>query len=155
GSMYRHRASTNGDLVAGCLIEDLVNLGRSHKLVRGVARREHVLNKQNRAIGRSARRGDGTFGERVPSVPASPVAGSNVAVGAVATIEIGMETKILAKAMIKQIGRVCSDMRHQAVQFRRAHSNVICVGIVGINHGVQYTGYEGAKTWPTDGRKHK
>jgi hypothetical protein len=31
----------------------------------------------------------------------------------------------------------------------------ICVGIVGVNSAPTYTSYEGAREWPTDGKKHK
>jgi hypothetical protein len=152
GAIFRHRVSTNGDRVAGFLYDDLFDLNRSPKLVAGIAAHRLVLNKKNRTTGRTARRGDGTFGERVPAVPPQIRPGLAVALGDVATIEIGAEAKILAKAMIKQIDRVCTDMRNQADEFRRHNPTAICVGLVGINHAASYIGYEGAKLWPTDGR---
>ena len=33
--------------------------------------------------------------------------------------------------------------------------NPICIGLVGVNFAANYTGYEGEKAWPTDGKKHK
>lgn len=66
-----------------------------------------------------------------------------------------MEVKILAKAMIKQIDRVVSDLTRQVEHFQQAGGNPICVGIVGINHADKYISHEGEKVWPTDGRKHK
>lgn len=42
-----------------------------------------------------------------------------VARGPIATVEIGVEVKILAKAMIKQVNRVINDLRDQVSQFRR------------------------------------
>ena len=154
GVVFRHRISTNGDKVAGYLYDDLFDLNRSPKLVSGIAAHRLVLNKKNRTTGRTARRGDGTFGERVPAVPPQLRPGLAVALGDVATIEIGTEAKILAKAMIKQIDRVCTDMRNQADEFRRHNPNAICVGLVGINHAASYTGYEGTRLWPTDGKKY-
>jgi hypothetical protein len=78
-----------------------------------------------------------------------------VARGPVATIEIGAETKILAKAMIKQIDRVITDLTNQATQFKRGGGNPICVAFVGINFADQYVSFEGRKKWPTDGRRYK
>ena len=42
-----------------------------------------------------------------------------VARGPTANIEIGVEAKILAKAMIKQIDRVIGDLQRQVMMFRR------------------------------------
>jgi hypothetical protein len=81
--------------------------------------------------------------------------GLRVARGAVATIEIGAETKILAKAMIKQIDRVTGDLIRQIEEFRRVGGTPICVGIVGLNCATSYTSYEGPTEWPTDGKRHK
>ena len=78
-----------------------------------------------------------------------------VARGPVATIEIGAETKILAKAMIKQIDRVINDLTNQVTQFKRAGGNPICLAFVGINFAEQYVSFEGRKRWPTDGKKYK
>src|SRR2546425_9301872 len=78
-----------------------------------------------------------------------------VARGPVATIEIGAETKILAKAMIKQIDRVITDLINQVTQFKRGGGNPICVGFIGINFAEQYVSFEGRKRWPTDGKKYK
>lgn len=114
-----------------------------------------MLNAQNRTVGIARRRGDGTFGERVPVSPAIADQGFAVARGPVASIEIGVETKILAKAMIKQIDRVIGDLIRQTVEFRRKGGQAISVGIVGVNFAAQYTSYEGARTFSTDGRKYK
>ena len=54
-------------------------------------------------------------------------AGYLVARGPIATVEIGIEVKILAKAMIKQIDRVINDLRNQVVQFKRGGGNPICI----------------------------
>jgi len=78
-----------------------------------------------------------------------------VARGPVATIEIGSEVKILAKAMIKQIDRVIGDLTKQVRQFRRGRADPICVGIVGINSSLYTIGLEGERAFRTDGKRHK
>jgi hypothetical protein len=155
GTQYKHRDSSLGDFVAGQLYEDLVALGKSEKLVARVQKQERVVNVANRAIGRPSRRGDGTFGELVPTAVAVTEPGLLVSRGDVANIEIGAETKILAKAMIKQIDRVIGDLLRQIQEFRRTGGTPICIGLAGINFASTYTSYEGEKSWPTDGKKHK
>lgn len=155
GHPYFHRNSSLGDRIAAFLYEDLVTLGKSPKLVARVQQRERVINAQNRTVGRVRRRGDGTFGEIVPGSEAVTSPNCVVARGAIATIEIGTETKILAKAMIKQIDRVIGDLARQVQQFRKGGGNPICVGIVGVNFSTIYTGYEGMRPFPTDGKKYK
>ena len=155
GHKYEHRNSTLGDLVAGQLYEDLVQLGRSPKLAERVKNRACVVNVGNKTVGKKSRRGDGTFGELVPTAMAITEEGLLVARGEIANIEIGAETKILAKAMIKQIDRVIGDLIRQVEEFRKTGGQPICVGIVGVNFATEYTSYEGERAWPTDGRKHK
>lgn len=155
GRRYLHRDSSQGDRVATYLYEDLFALARSQKLVHAISSASHVLNTANRLVGKKGRRGDATFGERVPHVPAVRVPGLAVAFGKVATVEIGTEVKILAKAMRKQLDRVCSDLEKQAAVFRRHGGNPICVAIVGVNWADSYTGYEGRRRYSTDGKKNK
>jgi hypothetical protein len=155
GVKYRHRDSTLGDSVAWCLPEDLYALRLSPKLNARIEDGSRVLNLQNRAHGVRARRGDGTFGELIPHDKAERMTGFVVARGPIATVEIGTEVKILAKAMIKQIDRVIGDLAKQAAAFRSAGGNPVSVGIVGINHAERYVSYEGDRPWPTDGRKYK
>lgn len=155
GKPYRHRIANLGDLVASQLYEDLVTLGKSMKLAERVQRHERVVNLKNLMTGKPGRRGDGTFGELVPAAVALTEQGMLVARGPVATIEIGAETKILAKAMIKQIDRVINDLVNQVNQFRRGGGNPICVAFGGINFAEQYVSFEGRKRWPTDGKKYK
>ena len=154
-TQYKHRDSSLGDLVASQLYEDLVRLNKSKKLTRRVQTHESVVNLANKAIGRPSRRGDGTFGELVPTAVAITEAGLFVARGEVANIEIGAETKVLAKAMIKQIDRVIGDFIRQVEEFKGTGGNPICVGIVGVNCAPTYASYEGEREWPTDGKKHK
>ena len=157
GQPYLHRRSNLGDLIALELFEDLIELGGSASgaLTERVAERSRVVNRANRRRGVVARRGDGTFGERVPSAEAVMEDGYAVARGQLATVEIGIEVKILGKAMLKQIGRVASDLGEQVEQFRRGGGNPICVGIVGINSASQYVSFEGDRSYPTDGTKYK
>jgi hypothetical protein len=155
GKQYNHRNSSMGDMVACRLYEDLVALGVSTRLVERVQNHSRVVNRGNRTVGRRARRGDGTFGELVPAAVAVVEVGMLVARGEVANIEIGSETKILAKAMIKQIDRIIGDLTRQVEQFQHVGGRPICVALVGVNSAARYTSYEGDRAWPTDGRKHK
>ena len=152
GRVYMHRASTQGDFVAMHLYEDLVLVNRSPTLVREIEEKRRVLNGQNRRHGVKGRRGDGTFGEIVPGEAAIVDEGFRVARGIVATVEIGVKVKILAKAMIKQIDRVISDLRNQVAEFGKGGGNPICVGVVGVNHAEKYVGYEGDRAYPTTGK---
>jgi len=155
GVRYLHRDSSLGDSVACCLPEDLYSLQRSARLNARIDEMERVVNIANRVVGVSARRGDGTFGEIIPHVPAIAVPGYVVARGPVATIEIGSEVKILAKAMIKQIDRVMTDLQNQRREFSKAGGHPIAVGIVAINQALRCTSYEGSAEWPTDGKKYR
>ena len=155
GKPHRHRIANLGDLVASYLYEDLAALGKSAKLLERIERHQRVVNLKNVMTGKPSRRGDGTFGELVPAAVAVIEKGMLVARGPVATIEIGAETKVLAKAMIKQIDRVINDLKNQATQFKRGGGNPICIGFVGINFAEQYVSFEGRKRWPTDGKKYK
>ena len=152
GHIYQHRNSSLGDFVAIHLYEDLVTLGKSKKFNDRVSMFEWVLNTANVRQGIRARRGDGTFGEIAPGVAAITDPGYTVARGKVSTVEIGVEVKILAKAMIKQIDRVIGDLQKQVLHFRRGGGNPLCVAIVGINHAQYTTGYEGNRAFKTDGR---
>jgi hypothetical protein len=151
GKRYLHRQSTSGDLVAAHLFEDLGAIAKSKLLQSRIDERSRVLNTQNLRRGIKARRGDGTFGELIPNVEPLIETGYVVGRGPIATVEIGCEVKILAKAMIKQIDRVIGDLVKQVAQFRHGAGNPICVGIVGVNHADTYTSYEGERAWPTDG----
>jgi len=151
---YRHRDSSRGDFVAMHLYEDLFLLGKSQKLSDRVQEKVRVLNVQNRRRGIRARRGDGTFGEIIPGSEAISDPGFLIARGPVATVEIGIEVKILQKAMIKQIDRVIGDLTKQVSHFRKGAGNPICVAIVGINAAERTTSYEGDRAYPTDGKRY-
>src|SRR5438034_9695715 len=127
GQPYLHRRSTTGDKIAEFLYDDLAALNRSAKLVARVMSRQVVVNTRNRVTGRVGRRGDGTFGERVPTVDALLVPGYVVARGAVADVEIGTEVKTLATKMIAQIDRVMTDLENQANTFRTLNPRALRV----------------------------
>lgn len=154
GRPYLHRVSNQGDFVAIHLYEDLLSIARSSKLVSAIESQLKVVNMRNRAHGVRARRGDGTFGELVPGQAAVIEPGFAVARGTIATVEIGVEVKILAKAMIKQIDRVINDLTNQVDQFRKGGgAPPISVGIVGINHAKKYVSFEGKdRSYPTIGK---
>ncbi len=135
------------------LYEDLVAVQRSSRFIEAVVtRKDRVLNVQNRRRGIIARRGDGTFGEIIPGETPIFDSGYQVGRGPIATVEIGVEVKILAKAMIKQIDRVINDLRNQVVQFRRGAGHPICIAIVGVNEAASTVGYEGDRPFPTIGK---
>jgi len=135
------------------LYEDLIRINRSPKLADAVVKRkDRVYNAQNKRRGVTARRGDGTFGEIIPGEVAVTDGGYLVPRGPISTVEIGVEVKILAKAMIKQIDRVKNDLRHQVVEFRRGGGNPICIAVIGINRADCMTSYEGDRPWPTTGK---
>jgi len=153
GKIYKHRDSSQGDFVAMHLYEDLIAVNRFPKLLdAAVNRKDRVLNVQNRRRGVAARRGDGTLGEIIPGETPIRDPGYLVARGPIATVEIGVEVKVLAKAMIKQIDRVINDLRNQVVQFRRGGGNPICIAVVGINQAESMVSYEGERAFPTTGR---
>lgn len=134
------------------LYEDLHSINRSPKLIKAIRLQESVLNVQNRTQGIRARRGDGTFGQVIPGEKPIGDAGFVVARGPIATVEIGVEVKILAKAMIKQIDRVTGDLQKQVAHFKRGGKTAISVAIVGINHAPYTVAYEGEDVTRTTGK---
>ncbi len=57
--------------------------------------------------------------------------------------------------MIKQIDRVIGDLVKQVKQFKKGAGDPICLGIVGINSALVTTGYEGDRSFTTNGKNHK
>jgi hypothetical protein len=151
GKIFKHRASTQGDAVAIQFYEDLYDLSRSQKYVERVIHGISVVNAENTRQGVKARRGDGSFGEIIPHEIPATESGYSVKRGPIATIEIGIEVKIIQKAMIRQIDRVINDLKGQVQQFNTKQGNPISVGIVGVNRAQHYVSYEGDKQWPTTG----
>lgn len=152
---YRHRDSSLGDKVAVELYEDLLRLGRSPSFNRRVTDGTRAVNARSLLRGIAMRRGDGTFGEAIPRVPLVHDQNYSVPRAQLATVEIGVEVKILFKAMIKQIDRVITTSCDQAENFRKKGTSAICIGIVGINFAPRCVGYEGDRAFPTDGGKYK
>lgn len=152
GTKYVHRDSSLGDSVAVFLTEDLYALQKSAKLNARIDHAERVQNIQNKRRGIIARRGDGTFGELIPGAAPVREEGYKVARGPIATVEVGVEVKILCKAMIKQIDRVMQNMEDQVKQFRVGGGQPLSLCIVGINHAQEYVSYEGNREWPTTGK---
>lgn len=152
GRIYRHRVSNNGDKVALELFEDLLDLKRSAHFGARVAAGSRVVNTKNLITGKTSRRGDGSFGELIPHQTPLMVDHFQVPRGDIANIEIGVETKILAKAMIKQIDRVMTDLENQARVFRARSADAICVAVVGINQASQYLSFEKDREYPTTGK---
>ncbi len=155
GKQYRHRSSNQGDLVAMHLFEDLHAIDRSARYKERVESGRSVVNTMNKRQGIKARRGDGSFGEIVPGVEPTHEPGFVVGRGPIATIEIGIEVKVLAKAMIKQIDRVVTDLGKQVTHFKSRGGTPITVGIAGINWADHYCSIEGEILWPTNGKKYK
>lgn len=155
GRRYLHRSSTHGDWIAQFAFEDLYQLGHSAKLKERIEQHKSVLNASNRAHGVKHRRGDGSFGTLVPGDSALADPGFVVGRGPIANIEIGIEIKILAKAMIKQIDRVKNDLRKQVAEFRRSENRAVTAAIVGVNHADRYRSFEGEREYVTDGARYK
>lgn len=156
GKRYLHRVSNLGDQVSVELYEDLYALGRSAKLVAAVDARRSGVGPANKTVTlERMRRGDGTFGALVDPAAARKFDDYHVARGAIATIDVGAEMKVLNKAMIKQIDRVVNDLEKQVRNWQRVSPEVVSLAIVGINHAAQTTSYEGEREFPTDGKTHK
>ena len=155
GQPYLHRRSNLGDLVALQLFEDLYEVRRSRKYADRVDTGLSVLNVRNLRRGIQARRGDSTFGGIVPNSESVRDDGFAIRRGQIATIEIGIEVKIMMKAMIKQIDRVINDLKGQSREFGVRNGNPIRMGIAGINHAAHCTTYEGERSFTTNGKKHK
>jgi hypothetical protein len=154
GRPYKHRSSTHGDWVSQFVFENLFHLKLSSKFNFRVEQGRSVLNSTNRAHGVKHRRGDGSLGTLIPGDQAVGDPGFAVERGPIANIEVGTEVKILAKAMIKQIDRVKSDLRKQATEFRRSNPRAITAAIIGVNHASRYRSFEGEREFVTDGKRY-
>lgn len=153
GQAYRHRSSTQGDRLARLVYEDLYTLGRSALLKKRVDDIDCVVNVTNRVTGIRVRRGDGSFGESLPTVPGAKEPGFVVGIGPTANVQIGIEVKIIATAMIKQIDRVINDLRNQALQFKNRNPSAITIAIIGVNHAIRYSSYEGDRVFLAEGAR--
>jgi hypothetical protein len=159
GKIYRHRSSTQGDRLALELYEDLYVRSKQRsatsKFVAGVDVATRVVNPRNLNYGTTARRADGTLGEILHGAIAVTEPGFIVQRGTTVITEIGIEVKILTKAMIKQIDRVCGDLTKQVTHFGQKGGSKppIPVAIVGVNHSKAFLGYEGSRTTLADGTR--
>jgi hypothetical protein len=151
GVIYRHRDNSIGNKIVEYLYEDL-HAHAGPKLSERIEGHSRVLNPKNESPGIRARHGDGSFGVIVPGFEPIIEEGYRVARGPTATVEIGTEIKIIAKAMSKNIGRTMSVLRDQAKDFKNKSPDAITVGIVGVNHAPEYVSYEGERSYATTGK---
>lgn len=156
GKRYLHRNSTLGDQIAVELYEDIHGLGRSVKFLASIDSTQRGVGPQNKAVSLARmRRGDGTLGELLHPTAAKHIPGYSVRRGAIATIDCGVEVKILNKAMIKQIDRVVNDLEKQVKNWKAVSPDAVSIAIVGINWAPYTVGYEGERAYRTDGIKNK
>lgn len=156
GDAYKHRASTLGDRIAVEVYEDIHALARSAKFQSSVDSAQRGVGPRNKSVTlQRMRRGDGTLGELLDPASARRVTGYAVARGPIATIDCGVEVKILNKAMIKQIDRVVNDIEKQVSNWKRVSTDVVSLAVIGVNRAPYTVGYEGDRTYRTDGLKNK
>ena len=149
---YFHRNSQIGNRIADFLFDDLYLVAEQSQLRRDVDAGRAALNPKGIHPGVRSRRGDGSFGPIVPGHSPKPYVGHVIPIGPTAAVDLGAEVKILAKAMIKQIDRVISDLCGQAREFKTKSKAAVPVGIVGLNMADHYVSYEGERTYPTGGK---
>lgn len=146
---YLHRNSQLGNRIADFLFDDLYELDAASKFRSDVDSGRAALNPKGVSPGLKARRGDGSFGPIVPGYSPRPFANHVVPVAPTAEVDVGAEVKILAKAMIKQIDRVISDLCGQSRQFKTKSPDALTVGIIGINVADRYISFEGDRRYAT------
>lgn len=146
---YVHRNSQLGNRIADFLFDDLYELDENSRFRADIDAGRIALNPKGVSPGLKARRGDGSLGPIVPGYVPMPYPDHVVPVAPTAEVDVGAEVKILAKAMIKQIDRVISDLCGQSRQFKTKSPNAITVGIVGINVADRYVSFEGSRRYPT------
>jgi len=157
GKRYLHRNSTHGDKLALEFYEDIYSMGLSLKFIQHVDSIRRGISTKNTRAGVPARRGDGTFGEFIPGQSLITVPGYSIKRGPVATLDIGVEVKIINKAMGKQVDERISSLQKQSDYFvsgrdRQARDNPIRIAIIGLNHAEYTIGYEGTREYRTDGK---
>jgi hypothetical protein len=155
GRRYLHRSSTHGDKLAIEFFEDLYDLGRSKSYINFVDSHVKGVSPKNTRVGIRSRRADGLFGDLIPQ-RAKVFPSYHVARGPIATINIGVETKILHKSQKKQISDRIQGLEKQADYMvsgtdRRKRDNPISVAIIGLNYSDYTIGYEGDRAYQTDG----
>lgn len=155
GRAYLHRASNHGDKLALEVFEDLYALQRSPKFNRSVDERIKGASPKNMRTGIRSRRADGLFGDLLPD-KAKSFPGFSILRGPIATIDVGIETKVLHKSMRKQISDRIQGLEKQADYMsagsdRRQRGNPISIAVIGINRADFTVGYEGDRSYRTDG----
>jgi len=146
---YLHRNSQLGNRIADFLFDDLYELQPESRFRQDVDSGRVALNPKGVSPGLKGRRGDGSFGPIVPGYEPRPYAGHVIPVAHTAEVDIGAEVKILAKAMIKQIDRVISDLCGQSRHFKTKSPDALSVGVVGIKVADHYASFEGQRRYPT------
>lgn len=152
GRRYIHRNQAISTNMAAEFYDDLYESRLSSLYNQRIDGHERVLSVTHQAIGIPMRRGDAALGPVVYGQPFKMAPGSAIARGPIASVEIGIEVKIIAKAMVKQIDRVVSDLCRQVEHFKEQGSRVLSIGIVGVNWATEYTAYEGDRAYNTDGK---
>jgi len=146
GTVYRHRDPTIGNKIARELFEDLYYHKVSVRFSGEIDERIGAVNRGGTVHGRLIRRNDSFFGLVPAGVEVSPLAaGVSVPEGLVAEPRVGAEVKILAKAQLKQIDRVVSDLHNFVGRMKKINGRCINIAVVGINHEQEYIGYEGRR----------
>lgn len=151
GTFFNHRVHTNGDRVSINVFEDIDNAGLSPKFVSRASSQSVVANVTNTNAGVIARRPDGTLGHRVQHIAPTFLPTFSIARGQTVSTEIGIEVKIMSKAMVRQRGRVSSDLAHGARDIKASNPLAITVALVGVNHAQFYVSREGDQIWRTTG----
>lgn len=161
GQPYFHRISNQGDAISVEFYEDLYSLGHSAKFNDAADKALRGIGPKNKAVTKQRmRRGDGTFGLLVDRDNILRLPNYHVPRGAVATIDIGVEVKILNKAMMKQVDRVVGDLEKQVKQWERItdKDRLLSIAIIGINWAAYTVSYEGqgetARIYKTGGGRY-
>lgn len=152
GRIYRHRSSTNGDVLCQHFYEDLYANPEARALRARVDANEIAVTPKNLSRGVRGRRGDGALGVVVPGADLTLVPNFRILRGEIAAVHIGAENKILMCSMIKQIERVQNSLTGQAASFRAKSPNAITVAIICVNYADSCTTYEGDVAWPSGER---
>lgn len=145
GRIYKHRDSTVGNKIARELFEDILAHGVSTKYGSDVNQNIVAVNRGGLVHGRVIRRNDSVFGKLPAAAKSVSIQGFAVPEGPIADARIGCEVKIVAKAQLKQIDRVISDLDNFLLRVQQISQTCINVAVVGVNHEPEYMGYEGRR----------
>lgn len=148
GRIYNPRSSTQNNAICQAFFEDVYSLGRSKTFVLRCDQGTHVVNARSEVHGISVRHGDGTFGERVPSAEPKRISRFAVPEGALSTLEIAIEVKVLSVALRKNQGNRLAELSHQLDAFKRAarvdnQRPLITIALVFLNAAERFAAIEG------------